>query len=205
MDPKPPTIPNLEPKPNSIGVGSEYLNFKSLFEKLANKYGKEQLLKYIENNSDVVPVVVLSWLNGSRITSLGVRKIILNTLRNFRLGDLPELPTQQDIPKLVPEKIIAILPEEIIKEVTPKPKKKSLEKEDEAKGRYEGLNLYESDLLDYLKSVFTDLEFNIQDIKFKEKKVRKHYYLFQHLAYICALGYIKGPYERNGIFYYKIK
>lgn len=220
MDSKIPTILKIESEPNSPDTYSEATIFRNLFKELSNTYGREQLLKYIEDNSSVAPVVITGWLEG-RIPSSNIRKIIFNTLRNFRSGDLPELPISQDIPKLIPEEIVVLSEEEKekekeeeeekgIKEVASKKiRNRFLEleqqKKDEAEGRYEGLNLYESDLLDYLKSVFVGLEFSINDIKFEVRKVRKHGLLFQHIAYLRALGYLEGPYERKGRFFYKIK
>ena len=70
--------------------------------------------------------------------------------------------------------------------------------------RYEGLNLYESDLLDYLKTTFDDSEFKIRDIQFPEKMARGHRYMFQHLYYLIALHYLEPIILIDGRYFYKI-
>lgn len=184
----------------------ERVELGDLFNSLSGQYGAERVLKYIEENTEIAPIVVSRWLRNQPPQSSSIRRAVLNCLRYFQ--PTPSLLAARIENVLIERKKSVVVPkseekpEEVIQK--PKPKRKKVIKEWELEGRYEGLNLYESDLLDHLKSSFGDSEFNIQDIKFSLKKARGHTHMFQHLAYLKALGYVEGPIIRDFRYYYKV-
>jgi hypothetical protein len=207
----------------------EQLDFKSTFYRLSREYGVdgvERILNYIDVNADVGRIVVSNWLNNVHIPSDSIQRKILGCLSEFDLKKLapqkitaikekfisPDLvkkfiiqpePEVKPIPVQEIKKDSEIKPEQK-EENKPEPRKRAL-KEWEFPGRYENLNIYESDLLDYLKNTFGDSEFNVKDIKFPQKRARGHTYFFQHLHYFINKGYLEKEFIRDGRYLYKIK
>lgn len=80
------------------------LEAKKLFNTLATQYGTETILKYIEEKTDIAPIVTREWLEGQRQPSSGIRKDIFYCLRNFSPQDLPAPEQSPEIPKPKAEK-----------------------------------------------------------------------------------------------------
>lgn len=76
----------------------QHLEFQKLFESLAAQHGTGVMLKYIESVTDVAHKVTSEWLEGHRHPSSGIRKAIINSLRNFKPEDLPKQPEHLTAP-----------------------------------------------------------------------------------------------------------
>ncbi len=83
---------NFEDEPTRQERDPQHLEVKRLFESLAAQHGTGIMLKYIESVTDVAPKVASEWFEGHRHPSSGIRKAILNCLRNFKHEDLPKQP-----------------------------------------------------------------------------------------------------------------
>jgi hypothetical protein len=66
---------------------------EDLLEPLFSKYGKEEVLKNIEVNTDgISPEVIKNWLSGMAEPSRGIKTAIFSYLDDFKPGSLHEIP-----------------------------------------------------------------------------------------------------------------
>jgi len=64
-----------------------------LLEPLFSKYGREEVLKNIEVNTDgISPTVINNWLLGMAEPSRGIKTAIFSYLDDFKPGSLREIP-----------------------------------------------------------------------------------------------------------------
>lgn len=120
----------------------------SLFKPLADKYGNEAVLNYIESETDIVSAVTSGWLEGTSFPSSGIRKKILSYLehlKNVGLAQPEQLPLAQT---LAPAKAETDLPlpqnQPVAKRLTKKEKldlahKKAVKEEENVRALMESL------------------------------------------------------------------
>jgi hypothetical protein len=75
----------------------------AMFNQLAEQYGKQRILTYIEQVSEIAPLVVEGWLFGKRTISEVLQKKIHNLLKNFQPEDAVRIPRPVRPPLSIPE------------------------------------------------------------------------------------------------------
>jgi hypothetical protein len=95
----------LDPKERTTRMTLEINVLATLFQPLANKYGPDNIFQYIEKATEVAPVVVQRWLEGSQIPSQGLQTKIISCLTHFRPGKLEAQPLPVSTPVITLEKL----------------------------------------------------------------------------------------------------
>ena len=63
-----------------------------LFQKYADQFGRNAVLHYIQEQTDIAPIVAEGWIDGKRTPSSGIQKAIFHCLRNARHEDFRQEP-----------------------------------------------------------------------------------------------------------------
>jgi len=74
-----------------------------MFNQLAKQYGRQTILTYIEQVSEIAPLVVEGWLFGKRTISEVLQGKIHKLLKNFQPEDAKRIPMPVRPPLLKPE------------------------------------------------------------------------------------------------------
>jgi hypothetical protein len=96
---------SLEEEPKRE-IDPERAKLQSLFYPLARKYGEQGeqiILAYIEQDTEVAPIVVTEWLKGIHQPSPSICRLVLGSLRYFRPESIPPQEEPVKPPTAVPE------------------------------------------------------------------------------------------------------